>query len=127
MGYAVSDKDLQKGDERNGVLYTGDIAKMDDDGFFYISGRTSRFLKLYGMRISLDELEQLISDEFLMETMCTGNDEKMNIYITKSDISDEVMAYVIRKTGLNHQSFEVNFKASLPRNEAGKIIYNFDC
>ena len=124
MGYAVSDKDLQKGDERNEVLHTGDIAKMDKDGFFYIVGRTNRFLKLFGMRISLDELEQLISDEFLMETMCTGNDEKMNIYITKSDISEKVVEFIMRKTGLNQQSFEVSFKPALPRNEAGKIIYN---
>jgi acyl-coenzyme A synthetase/AMP-(fatty) acid ligase len=48
LGYAFFGEDLSKNDEREGVLPTGDIAIKDSDGFFYIVGRISRFLKLYG-------------------------------------------------------------------------------
>ena len=64
LGYAYMLSDLQKKDERNGVLKTGDIAIRDEDGFYYIVGRISRFLKLYGTRVGLDEMEQLISRSF---------------------------------------------------------------
>ena len=126
LGYAISGDDLQKGDERNGVLSTGDIAIKDKDGFFYIVGRISRFLKLYGIRIGLDEVEQLIFQNFGVENMCTGTDEKMKIYITKEGILEEISAFVIHKTSLYHQAFEVVYIPSIPRNDVGKIIYNFE-
>ena len=126
LGYAYTGEDLQKGDERHGVLATGDIAVKDQDGFFYIVGRISRFLKLYGVRIGLDEVEQLIFKEFGVENICTGTDEKMKIYVTDETVVTEVASFVIQKTGLYHQAFEVLFIPTIPRNDVGKIIYNFD-
>jgi acyl-coenzyme A synthetase/AMP-(fatty) acid ligase len=126
LGYAYSGDDLQKGDERNGVLPTGDIAVKDKEGFFYIVGRISRFLKLYGVRIGLDELEHLIVQNFGVETVCTGDDEKMKIYVTNKDILEEVASFVIHKTSLYHQAFEVVYIPTIARNDVGKIIYNFD-
>lgn len=38
LGYAECREDLAKGDENSGVLYTGDIARRDEDGFYYITG-----------------------------------------------------------------------------------------
>ena len=126
LGYAYTGEDLQKGDERQGVLPTGDIAIKDQDGFFYIVGRISRFLKLYGVRIGLDEVEQLIFHEFGVENICTGTDEKMKIYVTDENVIAAVASFVIQKTGLYHQAFEVLFIPEIPRNDVGKIIYNFD-
>ena len=125
LGYAITSDDLQKGDERNGLLPTGDMALKDEDGFFYIVGRISRFLKLYGIRVGLDEVEELIFKNFEVENLCTGTDEKMKIYITEENILKEVADYVIHKTGLNHQAFEVLYIPEIPRNDVGKIIYNF--
>ena len=45
LGYAEKGEDLAHGDERNGCLVTGDMAKRDEDGFYYIVGRKKRFLK----------------------------------------------------------------------------------
>ena len=126
LGYALALDDLQNGDERNGILNTGDIAIRDKDGFYYIVGRISRFLKLYGTRVGLDEMEQLISENFESEAMCTGNDEKMKIYVTNSAILEAVLSFVILKTGLYHQAFEVLYIPAIPRNDVGKIIYNFE-
>jgi acyl-coenzyme A synthetase/AMP-(fatty) acid ligase len=87
LGYAYSGDDLQKGDERNGVLPTGDIAVKDKEGFFYIVGRISRFLKLYGVRIGLDELEHLIVQNFGVETVCTGDDNVGRVWIPLETIN----------------------------------------
>ena len=46
MGYAFDRSDLEKKNENNGLLKTGDIAKIDKDGFYFITGRKKRILKL---------------------------------------------------------------------------------
>ena len=48
LGYAFCIKDFSKGDENNGVLFTGDIAKRDSDGYYYIVGRKNVLLNYLG-------------------------------------------------------------------------------
>ena len=75
LGYAQCGEDLAKGDERFGKLITGDMAKFDKDGFYYIVGRKKRFLKIYGNRVNLDETERLIKSRFSdIECACAGDD-----------------------------------------------------
>jgi len=126
LGYATQLEDLTRGDERHGVLPTGDIAIQDADGFFYIVGRISRFLKLYGLRVSLDETEKMIREAFQVEVMCLGTDEKMKIVVTRNDIAEELLSFLVKKTGIHHQAFEVHFRTELPRNETGKLLYKLD-
>ena len=123
MGYATTIEDLTKGDEFCGVYHTGDIAKMDEDGCFYIVGRMKRFLKLFGLRVSLDQCERIISEHFGIECACTGDDSKMKIYITKAELKDEVKKLISEKTGLISTLFEVNSIGAIPRFESGKINY----
>jgi len=61
MGYASEPLDLVAGDEMGGKLHTGDLGYYDDRGLFYISGRKARFVKVFGWRISLDDVEELLS------------------------------------------------------------------
>jgi Acyl-CoA synthetases (AMP-forming)/AMP-acid ligases II len=82
MGYASCKEDLLLGDECNGFMRTGDIAYRDDDGFYYIVGRKGRFLKLFGMRIGLDDCEQIVKRNYQIECVCVGTDEKMKVFIT---------------------------------------------
>lgn len=124
LGYANSVKDLNSGDEHQGILYTGDLVKRDADGYYFIVGRKSRFLKLYGIRVALDEIEKMISDSFNVECACGGNDQKMIVLITKADLTQRVSDFLVTKTGLFHQSFEVIFVDGIPRNEAGKVVFN---
>jgi len=123
LGYAINGTDLQKGDENNGLLRTGDIARRDSDGYYYIIGRISRFLKLFGLRISLDETEHMIKSNFNIDCICTGNDERMRILITDRLKKEDIHKFVIEKTGLFHKAVEVEVVEEIPKNEAGKTIY----
>lgn len=59
MGYAMSRPDLARGAELR-ELRTGDVAELTHEGYFRMVGRLKRFVKLYGMRLSLDQIEALL-------------------------------------------------------------------
>lgn len=124
LGYAETREDLALGDERHGVLYTGDMVKMDSDGFFYIVGRKKRFLKLWGYRVGLDECENIIKRAFDVECACVGDDQCMQIYVNSRQDRDAIRRYIADKTGINSSAFQVHYIEALPRNEAGKILYS---
>ena len=124
MGYAREQADLALGDERNGYIHTGDLAYFDEDGCYYIVGRMGRFLKLFGMRVGLDECEQIIQTEYGIECACVGTDEKMIVYITNADKQNEVKDILVQKTHIVATSFEVRIIDEIPKNEAGKKLYS---
>lgn len=124
LGYAECGLDLAKSDERHGKLITGDMAKFDADGFYYIVGRKKRFLKIYGNRVNLDETERLIKSAFKdLECACTGVDDSMIIYTTNPIENDNIMAFVTSKTGINKAAFKIRNIDEIPKNEAGKTLY----
>lgn len=124
LGYAECLEDLAKGDERNGVLVTGDMAQFDEDGYYYIVGRKKRFLKIYGNRVNLDECERMIQGEFQdVECACTGVDDHMILYVTTSKNHDEMKKFLSEKTKLNSKAFEVRQISEIPKNDAGKKQY----
>ncbi len=61
LGYAGRRADLASDDVNRGRLATGDIARVDDEGFYSIVGRKRRVAKLSGQRVNLDELESLLA------------------------------------------------------------------
>ena len=124
MGYAREQADLALGDERNGYIRTGDLAYFDEDGCYYIVGRMGRFLKLFGMRVGLDECEQIVQTECGIECACVGTDEKMIVYITNADKQDNVKDILVQKTHIVATSFVVRVIADIPKNEAGKKLYS---
>ncbi|AET70526.1 acyl-CoA synthetase (AMP-forming)/AMP-acid ligase II [Desulfosporosinus orientis DSM 765] len=123
MGYAYDREDLLLGDEWQGEYHTGDIAQRDRDGCYYVIGRKSRFLKLYGLRVSLDRCERLIKDEFQVDCVCTGTDQRMDIYITEPQYKDEIQRFISKKTAIIRSAYAVVVVERIPRNETGKVQY----
>jgi len=124
MGYARQRGDLLLGDERHGFIRTGDLAYFDEDGCYYIVGRMGRFLKLFGMRVGLDECERIIKGKFSgIECACVGTDEKMLVYLTDEAYKTQVKDELVNRLKLVASSFEVRIIQEIPKNEAGKILY----
>lgn len=122
MGYATCKEDLLKGDENHGVMHTGDIARRDADGCYFIVGRKNRFLKVFGLRIGLDEVEQMIKVEYKTDCYCKGDDEKLVILVTDSKLKEVLPTFIEDKIHLFHQRIEVQLVDAIQRNEAGKVI-----
>lgn len=123
FGYAECGKDLSKGDERGGILQTGDMAMFDEDGYYYIVGRKKRFLKIYGNRVNLDEMDRLIKGKYEIDVACAGVDDHIYIFVTNDKLSDEIRAFVSSKTGLNPSAFKTVVLAEIPKNDSGKVQY----
>ncbi len=123
LGYAERGEDLINGDERHGILETGDMAQFDHDGFYYIVGRKKRFLKIYGNRVNLDEIDRMIKGEFGIEVASAGADDHMYIFVTDVKKADPVRDFVINKTKLNPAAFRVIVIDEIPKNDSGKTLY----
>lgn len=123
LGYAECADDLAKGDERHGILETGDMAQFDEDGYYYIVGRKKRFLKIYGNRVNLDEMDRMIKGRFGFEVASTGIDDHMYIFVTDENNSNSVRDFVISKTKLNPAAFKVIVIDEIPKNDSGKTLY----
>jgi acyl-coenzyme A synthetase/AMP-(fatty) acid ligase len=123
LGYASCGADLAKGDENGGVLHTGDLARRDADGLYYIVGRMKRVLKLFGNRINLEEVEQMIGD-FGYSCVCAGVDDRLRIYTSEKEGHAQIKNFIVERTGIHHSGFEIVYIDSIPRNEAGKILYS---
>ena len=122
LGYAYGPEDLLKGDENHGVRYTGDLARRDADGCYFIIGRLGRFLKLFGLRIGLDEVENLIRQEYKADCYCKGDDERLVVLVTDPALVEVLPAFIEDKTHLFHKNIEVRLVDAILRNEAGKVI-----
>lgn len=122
LGYANNISDLAKGDENFGKLYTGDLAYKDENGYFFITGRMKRFIKIYGNRINLDEIEQIILSKNI-ECACDGVDDKMTIYITNEDMAGVILNLLTLILKLNFRAFEIRTISEIPKNSSGKVLY----
>lgn len=122
LGYAACREDLQKGDENHGVMHTGDLVRRDADGCYFIIGRMKRFLKIYGLRIGLDEVEQMIKQEYDVDCYCKGDDEKLIVLVTDPLAVNSLPLFIEKKTHLFHKNINIHCVKAILRNEAGKVI-----
>ena len=124
LGYAQSGEDLIRGDERHGRLETGDMAQFDEDGYYYIVGRKKRFLKIYGNRVNLDEIDRMVKAEFGIEAASAGKDDHLTLFVTDAEKAEPVREFVIAKTKLNPAAFRAVVLEEIPKNESGKTLYS---
>lgn len=122
LGYAECRADLAKGDENHGVLHTGDVARRDADGYYYITGRMKRFVKVWGNRCNLDATEQLVKS-ITTSCACVGVDDKITIFVTQEGLEDAIVKMLVSKTGFNNRAFEVRVIDAIPVKSSGKLDY----
>lgn len=124
LGYAQDRKDLAKGDERKGRLETGDMARRDSDGYYYIAGRKKRFLKIYGKRVNLDEIERLVKAGFdYLDCASTGTDDNLYLFVTDEKLTGQVREYISDITKINLSAIHSKYIKEIPKNDSGKTLY----
>jgi long-chain acyl-CoA synthetase len=124
LGYAECADDLAQGDALAGILHTGDLAQRDEDGYFAIVGRTKRFIKLFGVRTNLDDVERLVQGAFPgIEVACTGEDDRLRVYIAERTSCDAVRDHLVTTMRVTPSAIAVQHVAHLPRSPSGKVRY----
>jgi len=123
LGYAEKKDDLMLGDENRGVLHTGDLGYRDADGFYFITGRKGRFVKLFGVRISLDHIETLLRPH-IGECACVGDDSHISVYTTDKEVDgSDVIEMLSCRTMVPRKAFSLIFVDRIPRAKNGKVLY----
>lgn len=122
LGYAESREDLANGDELKGTLMTGDIGYFDEDGFFFITGRKKRFIKVFGNRVNLDDIETFLREEGF-ECACDGSDDHLTVACIKGSGAKEIKKRIIDRYGFHHSVIEVGEVDEIVRSSSGKVRY----
>jgi acyl-CoA synthetase (AMP-forming)/AMP-acid ligase II len=119
MGYADTAADLLRGDEMGGVLHTGDLGRVDDEGFLFITGRTKRMGKVFGVRINLDDVEKNFP------VAAVAGDDKLHVFA--EGISDDeargLRTKIAEWLGTHFTGVSVRSIESLPLLPNGKVDY----
>ena len=119
LGYAQSAEDFALGRTID-YLRTGDLARRRDDGLYEIVGRRSRFLKLFGLRVDLDQLEHGLRLDGI-QALCTGDDTELIVAVAKT--TPDPAAAICAKVGLPPTAVRTLVLDDLPRNANGKPDY----
>lgn len=130
LGYWAPDP--AKDSFRHGKLYTGDLGTVDSDGFIYLVGRTSDFIKPSGHRISCKEIEDVLAE---MADIV----EAAVVAVPDQDLGEAVKAYIVTRDGHEFATNQIRdhcrgrlpiyaiprdiaFLPALPKNGAQKVL-----
>ena len=118
---------------RNGWLYTGDIAKMDKDGFFYIVDRIKDMIKTVGENVYPREVEEVLyMHPKVKEAVVVGLPheeylgEKIKAYIVLKEgqvaTEEEIIQYCREQLSKFKVPKEIEFRSQLPKTLVGKVL-----
>lgn len=124
LGYADGPHDLALGDSQQGVLSTGDLARFDDDGYYYVVGRLKRMIKVFGNRFGLDEMESTLRADG-WDVVMTGRDDLIVAVLARSDgdACERLRQQIAARYKLNPVAVRVLSVDTIPLSSSGKILY----
>jgi long-chain acyl-CoA synthetase len=117
---------------RDGWLYTGDIARMDEDGYFYIVDRKKELIKPGGYQVWPREVEEVISGHpKVLEVGVAGVPDPYRGETVKAWVvvkpgeeltENEVKEWCKDKMAVFKVPTHVEFRDELPKTTVGKIL-----
>ena len=117
-----------------GKYLTGDNARCDDDGYFWIMGRIDDVINVSGHRLSTIEVESaLVSHPQVAEAAAIGKPDEIKgqaiaVFVTVKDVEpseelrQELKQHVRKEIGALAQPDDVRFTTALPKTRSGKIM-----
>jgi long-chain acyl-CoA synthetase len=128
---------LNKPDEtantlRDGWCFTGDIAKMDDDGYFYIVDRKKDMIISGGYNVYPRDIDEIFYEHPKVLEACTigipdpkrGENIKVFVVLKENETAtqDELIEYSKTKLAAYKLPTEIEFRKELPKSTVGKIL-----
>jgi long-chain acyl-CoA synthetase len=117
---------------RGGWLYTGDIGKMDEDGYFYITDRKKDLIKYKGYSVYPREIEDVIFEHPAVKLCAVvGKPDPIAIEIPKAFVvlkegmtatEEDIKKFVNTKVAPYKAIREVEFRSELPMTLVGKVL-----
>jgi acyl-CoA synthetase (AMP-forming)/AMP-acid ligase II len=123
MGYAGCRADLANGDDLQGILETGDLCRLDEEGFLFVIGRMKRDAKVFGLRINLDEVEAMLKTHG--PTAVISAPDKLLVFCEYGDdgFLQSLQQQIAARLNINYRAIEFHRLDALPVHENGKIDY----
>ncbi|WP_341998155.1 AMP-binding protein [Microbacterium sp. LWH7-1.2] len=121
MGYAHGPEDFALGRTVT-ELRTGDVARLRTDGLYEIVGRMNRFVKVFGLRLDLDRVENLLAEEGI-EVRAASADERLLLFATSERAAARARERAAALTGVPARVIGAYAVSEFPRTSSGKRDY----
>ena len=125
LGYANSARDLALGDRLGGVLRTGDLGRVDEEGFFYLCGRLKRIAKLYGRRLSLTDVEHEVEHEFHVPAAVVEGENQIVVFVQQAALMGQtaIRRHLAKHLAVPPAAVKVEGVDTIPLTTSGKKDY----
>jgi long-chain acyl-CoA synthetase len=117
---------------KDGWLYTGDMVRIDEDGYLYIAGRLKEMINVRGLNVYPREIEELLyQNPKVKEAAVVGVPDRHKGEVPKgfvvlkeneSATEQEIIQYIRQRLAPFKVPKGIEFRLSLPKNTTGKIL-----
>jgi acyl-CoA synthetase (AMP-forming)/AMP-acid ligase II len=121
-GYADNAADLAAPDQLKGRLETGDRGRLDPDGYLWLTGRDKRIAKVFGTRMSLDDIEAHVAARGHVAAAVSGDDCVL-IFVEAPADSDAIRRELASALNVHRTGIVVETIEALPLLPTGKVDY----